>query len=292
VALAVFAAFEPRCLKGPFGLVDPAIMPLWFDNVREVQSIFSLIRNLGADGLAHLAFPSVVIASVVLVIRRGLSTPLAWAPLAALALATVFAAGAIRMAMYVVWLGIPFVGAAVHALSKQTPRPLVAGMGGAALASQPVASLIVIWVAALAAPLSKPAAAGAVPLWTVDVARCFRPEFYRPVAAVPPGLIFGPLELGPSLLVSTPHSVIAAGYHRADNSIVFEEEVMRGSVNAARERLGARGVAYVMTCTDFPAYPNPDSFYNALLSDTAPPWLERVPLPEGNVLRMWRVTQR
>jgi hypothetical protein len=28
---------------------------------------------------------------------------------------------------------------------------------------------------------------------------------------------------------------------------------------------------------------------NALLTDTALPWLERVPLPDGNVLRMWRL---
>jgi hypothetical protein len=27
----------------------------------------------------------------------------------------------------------------------------------------------------------------------------------------------------------------------------------------------------------------------AFLTDTALPWLERVPLPDGNVLRMWRV---
>jgi hypothetical protein len=47
-----------------------------------------------------------------------------------------------------------------------------------------------------------------------------------------------------------------------------------------------------MTCVDFPAYPNPDSFYNVLLSDTAGAWLERVPLPDDNVLRIWRVMPR
>ena len=128
---------------------------------------------------------------------------------------------------------------------------------------------------------------------TVSLLRTHRDEILlaweHQVAALPPGLIFGPLELGPSLLALTPHSVIGAGYHRADKSIVFEEAVMRGEVDAARERLRERGVAYVMTCADFPAYPNPDSFYNALLSDTAGAWLERVPLPDDNVLRIWRV---
>jgi hypothetical protein len=112
---------------------------------------------------------------------------------------------------------------------------------------------------------------------------------YRPVAALPPGLIFGPLELGPSLLAFTPHSVIGAGYHRADKAILFEEAVMRGPTAVARERLRERDVAYVMTCADFPAYANPDAFYNALLTDAPGSWLEAVPLPDGDVLRVWRV---
>ena len=104
-------------------------------------------------------------------------------------------------------------------------------------------------------------------------------------------MIFGPLELGPALLAFTPHSVMGAGYHRVDKSIIFEEEVMRGPASVAHERLRERGATYVMTCADFPAYPNPDSFYNALLSDTAGAWLERVPLADENVLRIWRVKQ-
>jgi hypothetical protein len=290
LALVIFIAFEPRCLKGPFALVDPAIVPLWLANVSEVQSAFSLIRNAGAGGFAQLAFPCVVIASAAWVAWRGVHTPLAWAPLAALAVATVIAAGTIRMSMYVVWLGMPFVGAAVHALSERTTRPLLVRMGGAALASPPVVTLAVVWLAAMAEePMGKSAVEQNAALWTADISRCLRPEVYRPVASLPPGLIFGPLELGPSLLAFTPHSAMGAGYHRADKSIVFEEQVMRGSANAARERLRERGATYVMTCADFPAYPYPNAFYNALLTDAALPWLERVPLPEGNVLRMWRV---
>jgi hypothetical protein len=290
LALGLFAAFEPRCLKGPFGLIDQAIFPLWFNNVQEVQSIVALIHWVGADGIVHLAFPCVVVASAIVAVWRGVRTPLAWAPIAALAVATAIAAGTIRMAMYVVWLGMPFVGVAVHALTERMRRPLLVRTGAAALASQPVVSLVVIWAAAaVTAPMAKLASAKDAPLWTRDVSRCFRPDMYRPVAALPPGLIFGPLELGPSLLAFTPHSVIGAGYHRADKAILFEEAVVRGPTAVARERLRERDVAYVMTCADFPAYANPDAFYNALLTDAPGAWLEAVPLPDGDVLRVWRV---
>lgn len=288
LALGVFAAFEVRCLKGPFGLVDDGIFPLWANNVQEAQSVLGMVRGVGTDWVARLAFPCVVIASAIFVIWRGVRTPLAWAALAVLAVAIAIAAGAVRMTIYVVWLGMPFVGVAVNALTERARRPLLIRTGAAALASQPVVSLVVIWAAA-AIPQAMTKPAGPAPLWSVDASSCFRPDIYRAVAALPPGLVFGPLELGPSLLAFTPHSVVAAGYHRADKAILFEELVMRGSESAARERLTERNVAYVMTCSDFPAYPNPDSFFNALLTESAGPWLEPVPLPEGNVLRLWRV---
>jgi hypothetical protein len=221
------------------------------------------------------------------VIWRGVPTPLGWAPLVALAVVTVIAAGCIRMA---VWLGMPFVGVAVHALTERTRRPLLTRIGTAALASQPIVSLAMIWAATIVtAPMGNAGSAKAGPLWTRDVSRCFRPDLYRAVAALPPGLIFGALELGPSLLAFTPHSVVGAGYHRADKAILFEEAVMRGSEDAARARLTEHKVTYVMTCADFPAYPNPDAFYNALLAESAGAWLEPLPPPEDNVLRIWRV---
>src|SRR5262249_11501685 len=155
------------------------------------------------------------IASAALLLWRGLRTPLAWASLATLALATVIAASTVRIGMYVVWLSMPFVGVAVNALTERTTRPLLIRMGAAGLASQPVVSLAVIWaVAAIPQPMAKSASVGPVPLWSVDASSCFRPDIYRAVATLPPGLVFGPLELGPSLLAFTSHSVVAAGYHR------------------------------------------------------------------------------
>ena len=175
-------------------------------------------------------------------------------------------------------------------LAERTSRPTAARMGGAMLASQPMVSLVFIWAAAVVAePMAKPAFAKDAPLWTLDVSKCLLPDVYRPVADLPTGLVLGPIELGPSLLAFTPHSVIGAGYHRADKAILFNERIMHASASDVRGEVVARDVDYVMTCADFPAYPNPDSFYNALLTDTAGAWLEPVPLPEGNVLRVWRV---
>ena len=50
--------FEPRCIGGPFAMVDPAIWPIWHSQVREMQPLLSVFRvnPLTAAGIA--AFPA------------------------------------------------------------------------------------------------------------------------------------------------------------------------------------------------------------------------------------------
>src|ERR1043166_5815839 len=62
-------------------------------------------------------------------------------------------------------------------------------------------SLIVIWMAALVAQPPGSADAKGQPLWAADASDCFRRENYRPVVALAPGLVFGPLGPWPPLLV-------------------------------------------------------------------------------------------
>jgi hypothetical protein len=42
VAAAAFAAIEPRCLGGPFAMMDPAVRSLWFNHVSEMQSLWAV----------------------------------------------------------------------------------------------------------------------------------------------------------------------------------------------------------------------------------------------------------
>src|SRR3972149_4166643 len=57
VALAVFLLFEPRCIRGPFVMADPAIWPIWLDQVREFQPLLTVLRINPLTGAAMAAFP-------------------------------------------------------------------------------------------------------------------------------------------------------------------------------------------------------------------------------------------
>ncbi len=56
-AVAVFLLIEPRCVDGPFAMVDPAIWPAWQSAVSDMQPLYRVFRinPLTAAGIA--AFP-------------------------------------------------------------------------------------------------------------------------------------------------------------------------------------------------------------------------------------------
>jgi hypothetical protein len=82
---------------------------------------------------------------------------------------------------------------------------------------------------------------------------------------------------------------VAAPYHRADQAIRFNQEVMDGPGAVDQGRIVGRGIDYVVTCTGLRGRVKPDSFHAALLADTVGPWLTPVAGGESDVIRIWRV---
>ena len=59
VAAAAFAAIEPRCLAGPFAMMDPTVRSLWFNHVSEMQPLWAVAWTSAPMGAAVAAFPAV-----------------------------------------------------------------------------------------------------------------------------------------------------------------------------------------------------------------------------------------
>ena len=124
---------EPRCIGGPFAMVDPAIWPIWHSHVRELQPLVSVFRvnPLTAAGIA--AFPAVGAA-------RDAGARLAAASCAATSASSIAAAVfltaaaitvlAIRGYSYAIWLGMPLVAAAALRLFAVLPAQQRAGAAG------------------------------------------------------------------------------------------------------------------------------------------------------------------
>ena len=53
LAAAVLLLIEPACAHGPFGMVDPAIWPIWLGEVREMQPLLRGVPEESADRGRH-----------------------------------------------------------------------------------------------------------------------------------------------------------------------------------------------------------------------------------------------
>ena len=283
LALCAYIAIEPRCLRGPFALVDPSIFPLWVDQVWEMQPVVSLFRTDGLRSVVYVGFPLVAALSASWVAAAGLRTPLGWASLVAFAISGLIMLGQVRIIMYVTWLGLPFVGIAAQRLAQRTSRPVLTQIPAAVLASPAIVTLA---VAALAHQVTE-AKGELTP--SQEVLPCFQPQNFRVLAGLPDGLVLVPLDLAPSVLAHTRHSVVAAPYHRADRAVRFTQEVMNGPNPAARERVVARGIDYVVSCSRFRRDAVPGSFHAALLAGTAGSWLDPLPGADAEPLKVWSV---
>ncbi len=62
-----------------------------------------------------------------------------------------------------------------------------------------------------------------------DREACLRTENYAPLARLPAGLVAADIDFGPFLLALTPHSVLAAPYHRLSKGIIMAHQAFVAS---------------------------------------------------------------
>ena len=102
-----------------------------------------------------------------------------------------------------------------------------------------------------------------------------------------------PIDLGSHLLLFTPHSVVAAPYHRDQDGVRDTFRFFNDPIEQARQILATRGVSVVVICPamiELRGLPDaaPDSFVKLLPEGKLPTWLTET-TPPGSVLRTFSV---
>lgn len=294
LAAAVFVMLEPRCLGGHYALVDPAVRPIWLDNVSETQSLIDLFRQAAATGIAIAAFPFATLVGAFLLSRdkrsyRAFGT---LAALAALLMAAAYLIAAARGVSYAIWLGMPFVAAALWQFFTRMKFDNLALRFAVTLCVTPTALTL--------AAISLATAAGQPELTSLNPperAGCIAKPNYRTLADLSPGLMaINDLEWAPYMLAWTPHSVLAAPYHRLSSSIVLSHRIFAAPPAKARAVAAQAGLAYIVLCGQRGAAglsdgERRDSLLSHLQSGRPPAWLQPIPQGEGSGFRVWRVTR-
>jgi hypothetical protein len=231
LAAAVFVLIEPRCARGPFATVDPAIWPVWHDHVRELQPLIAVFKINPLTAAAIVAFPAMaLLAMLKLVTERKLRHDFGFltASLVFLAAAAVTAA-AIRGYSYAMWLGMPLVACLAQRLfvawqiERFIPR-LATGLLFTPLAIS-AGAITIAHANGLsdADSFARPASR-----------HCHANASYAALAKLPPGLVIADVGYGPYLLALTPHSVMGAPYHRLSTGIAVSHSVFSAPPDDAK----------------------------------------------------------
>lgn len=130
VALAVYLALDPRCTRGIFADVDPAIRPFWLDHVNEVKTWPRLWVTGRPDAIAMAVSALMGLgawAALGLVPARR-RDPAWWTLGGALLLGILAACTAVRMRSYLEWFAVIPLAVAAAELAARSPRwrPLAA----------------------------------------------------------------------------------------------------------------------------------------------------------------------
>lgn len=285
----IYLKFDPLCLGGPFAAVDPRLKPFWFDRITELLSWPQLLRSDRVTAVFTItAGVGVALAVIVrlLLERSRISADVALACVLGL-LAVVLASQAYRMQDYVFWLGFPMLAWLFGWIVERW-------LGGVTLAA--------VAISLFASPLFLGAGAGkavelalgpppASAIRPVISSACYDTAAYRQLAAQPPGLVLGGIDLGSFVLANTPHSVVTAPYHRMSWGIYAAHQAMAASPNEAEARVRALKVDYVVDCPTAPLTSGPSSLEASLRRGLVPSWLDPLPA-KGQVLKTYRVRPR
>jgi hypothetical protein len=284
-----FAAFFPTCLAGPFTGMSPLVREHWLLKVNEMTSLATFVARGQWEALAfHPVVLLATLAATWLALRDTNRRP--WAVVACLLWPGALLCLQEFRGLYVVSGLVPFVAGGVLArVLTRADGPDISRWrrwGGIAVGAGLVSALW-IPVAVLGESVVPPAPSAADPQ---SATACLSADALAPLATLPPGTILAPIFMGPSILLHTPHRVVAAPYHRAVPEIAAALQGLGGTEADLRRAVEAYGVRYVATC---PARPADDlqserAFATRLTrGEVAAAWLEPVPVEAG--LKVWRV---
>jgi len=290
-ATALFVAIEPACLRGPYAMMDPVVWGIWLAQVREMQPLLPLLAKNPVTGIAIATFPAAaLIAALVLAgdkEKRGDFGYLAAA--AAFAVAAIATLAAIKSYSYATWLGMPLVAAfALHLSALLRLHALVPRVALGLMLTPAVLSLGAMSLAGAAGFGSGENTSAP------DGDACHRTANYAAFARLPTGLIAADVNFGPYLLALTPHSVLAAPYHRLSAGILVAHEAFASAPDEARRVLVQHRVSYVVICgasgpNGLRTIEREASLWGRLNAGAVPAWLEPVVPPGSGAFAVYRM---
>ena len=291
--VATMALAFPACLGDPYAQLDPRLATLWLDHVSEARSVLALLRDLPQEVLPYYGLIAGGLAvGLYRCLRERGNARWTWiasrpcSPRLPLSrsgrCAARPAANAIAVALVPAALVLASDDGAAPGVLRSRPRGADRGPA--------VQSAVADRDRRSRRACRELDQTGSKPRPTVIAdgpGTCRRAADYAPLASLPRGLVVGFIDAGPFILMETPHSALAAPYHRniKGNAAMFD--VFLAPPQEAVARMSSLGVDYIAFCPGSPerytyAAAAPDGLAAALGRGEVPDSLERVALDRPN----------
>lgn len=102
-----------------------------------------------------------------------------------------------------------------------------------------------------------------------------------------------PFDMGPMILLTTPHQVLASSHHRNEKAMHDHIEIFRSAPDKSRTFIIKNGITHIAACADeaeMTGYikTDPKGLWAHLAKGQAPDWLEKMP-DAGDGIQLWKV---
>jgi hypothetical protein len=287
--LGVVLLAAPICARGAFAGLDPLVRDYWYVNVSEGLPIW---RQDSESAWTLIAGPLVGVVALFAVLRRS-SHP-KWAALdfftflatilSFFVFRTVTVAAAFAVIPVAIWMGqlserwqvsdVPLrrMGLVVLILGLAIPGAIV-GPLVRKLTADPEAAIT---------------ARG-----DAQSAKCESVKSVRMLSLLPDSNLIAPFDMGPAILMTTRHRVLASSHHRNERGMHDQIEIFRSSPDKARALLKKRGITRIAVCTDeaemgLYVAKDPNGLWAQLADAKLPDWLENEGV-YGDGIMVWHV---
>ncbi len=294
-AAATLLLLAPQCANGAFGSLDPIVRTYWFENISEGLPIWDLGWE---EFLILYTAPLLSIILAFILWQRGMiarttemsamiffmlcSFGMSLFVFRAISLASIFAVPLIAIAITTFFQfyrdsKVPF-----HRIGLVALMLFISAPG--------IFSILIYTIVE-----SKPDTAITKANEKADVENtiCESVESIAALAKLPISRIDVPLDLGPMVLLTTPHSVLASNHHRNQMAMRDHIQIYRLAPQLSREIIRRHGINYIAICpntAEMTLYEKNDrrGLWATLKSGHKLDWIERLP-DMGKGIHVWRV---
>jgi hypothetical protein len=297
-ALAGFAAIgallwmAPTCTAGAFGNLDPLVRDNWYIHVNEGLPVWHQ-KMQGAA--AFLAAPICGLIAMFFLQQETVGKQRSDLRVAAFFMiyALLLSLLVFRTISVAVAFAIPVIAMLVVSLfhryrRSRSPVQRVSMVALMLILLAPAAiadNLAGIGQAKAAKSESKPGGASAD--------NCQSATSVAALKAIPKSRFLAPFDLGPLILLTTPHEVLASSHHRNEKAMHDHIAIFLSDPEKAKVIIAQRKIRYIAVCKDEAELnnytaKNPNGLWSRLDKGTPPDWIEPMK-PLGDDIQLWRV---